>query len=124
MYCLKIPYDCGKKPWVARLTGLCKAYGFERRFVALLHDYNSLHVGNNQVMCCFFLEPGEVYEVCEDPHNRMGTRYYCRVTHKDELEKIPLEEVMAAIRLTAMQKKMVEDDEKRNGGPWPRVRSH
>lgn len=99
MHCLRVAYASGKKPWVARITGLSKTFGLKRDFVPMLHDYNSLQVGPKEIMCCFFLEAGEVYEVCEDPERSKKARYYCRITHKDELERIPLEEVMAAINL-------------------------
>jgi hypothetical protein len=124
MYCLKFEDTGGKRPWVAKITGLSSTYGLEREFLAPLRDYNAVFMGARKLTFCFILEDGEVYEVfepspCEEwaPKSRRvsmwavppnaGTRYYCRLTNKNALEKIPLDEVMAAVRVNREIKKAI-----------------
>lgn len=82
-----------KHPWVARVTGLDRKYGFKREFLRGQKDYSQANsIGSRGVYVYYPLKPG-IYEVHERVTWRRTRRYFVRV--KDaEITEISREEVM------------------------------
>lgn len=56
----------GRKPWVAKITGLSGSFGFRREFLEGQYDYSRAYgSGARGVFVHFWLETRQLYEVCE-----------------------------------------------------------
>jgi hypothetical protein len=77
-----------KRPWVAKITGMDKVFGLKREFLASFQDHSE-----EDVQYIFHLDRGEMYEVFD------GDRYFCRIKPDWSIERLPLSEVLAGIRL-------------------------
>ena len=102
MYSLRIDPSKRLKSWVAEITGKCPTYGFARTFLPAKYDYAGKYKRSQEVPKIYELEPGKLYEVYS-PIRRAVDRYFCRVTTKDELIRLPLSEVDAAVRLSELE---------------------
>lgn len=70
----------GRRPWVARITGLDDRHGLAREFERGLRDYRQADsTGSRGVWLTFVLRPGTVYEVHELVSWQRERRYFCRV---------------------------------------------
>lgn len=69
----------GRRPWVARITGLDERYGLAREFLKPLRDYrDSNSTCSRGVMLVFQLEEGSYFEVNELLSWKRERRYFCR----------------------------------------------
>lgn len=79
-----------KSVWVAEITGLSKAFKFERRFLKYQRDYSDSNgSGSRGIFDTFILETERVYEV-----NDSGFRYFCKVSGPGDIVKIKEKEVV------------------------------
>lgn len=70
----------GRRPWVARVTGLDDRHGLAREFERGLRDYREANgTGSRGVWLTFVLRPGVLYEVQELVSWQNERRYFCRV---------------------------------------------
>lgn len=81
------------QPWMARITGLDKKYGFGREFLHGQRDYSkSNSIGSRGVYEYFALSDG-LYEVHERPTWKRTRRYFIQVAGT-EIVEITREEVL------------------------------
>jgi hypothetical protein len=74
------------RPWVARIVGFDKKYGFKREFQRGQRDYSKANsIGSRGVYEYFALKPG-IYEVHERLTWKRTRRYFCRVQEAEIIE--------------------------------------
>lgn len=74
------------RPWVARITGFDKKYGFKREFQRGQRDYSKANsIGSRGVYEYFALKSG-IYEVHERPTWKRTRRYFIRVEGAEIME--------------------------------------
>lgn len=84
----------GLFPWVAKLRGTSKRFGFDREFLSGQKDYSqSNSVGSRGVVCHYHLQEGEFYDVFERVTWGKSRRYYCTIEN-NTLYELTREEVV------------------------------
>lgn len=87
-----------RKPWVARLTGLCDRYGLAREFRWHYCDYSrATRSGSRGIYFYFPLPPG-YYEMFEQVSWKHDERRYFQVHADATTTKMTREEVIACLK--------------------------
>ena len=84
----------GRRPWVARLTGLDARFGFRRDFLKGIRDYSFGKEHHTRgVYLYFFLPPG-LYETQRPISWKYNERQFIRVDNQGEIHEISKDEVV------------------------------
>lgn len=84
-----------RRPWVARLNGLDRSYGFARTFLHGNRDYREANaLGSRGIWVTFVLHTGYVYEVQELLSWRDERRFFCRVDPAGKVVEMTRDEVL------------------------------
>lgn len=85
------------QPWIARITGLDKKYGFKREFLHGQRDYSGANsIGSRGVYEYFALSDG-LYEVHERATWKRTRRYFIRV-QDTEITEVSREDILSIIK--------------------------
>lgn len=87
------------RPFVARLTGLDKRFGFQREFQRFKLDYSRANsIGSRGVFAVYLIDadPSDVFEIREQTSWRSVDRRFCRFVNGDEV-RINREEVIRCL---------------------------
>ncbi len=91
----------GRRPWVARITGLDSRHGLAREFLRPLKDYRDANsTGSRGVWLTFVLRAGALYEVHELLSWQRDRRYFCHV-EAGKLVELTREQVLAQLAVGA-----------------------
>lgn len=91
-------FDPGRRPWVARLTGVDRNGNLKRAFLDPNKDYREAKKsGDHGVYCTFVLRSGNVYEVHELINWTKRRRFFCFVDANGDAKEIELEEVLTRL---------------------------
>ena len=106
MYSLKLEPNRRARCWVAKITGKCETYHFAREFLNAKIDYREKKSRYDRDIPHYYeLEQGNLYEISE-PMRKGEDRYFARITPTNELERLPMKEVEAALKLIEMEKSL------------------
>lgn len=96
-----IVYGNGAKyrDWVAELTALDAAYGYERNFLRPQIDYSRADVYDLEgVIANYILETGKLYQVHEQVGLHDYIRYFCAVLNNGDIARLEEEAVIECLR--------------------------
>lgn len=75
-----------RRPWVAKLGGLCSTYEFQRHFMDAKKDYREANKRGNRGVWWYYCLPEGLYEIFELLSSTKDRRYFARVVDQKLVE--------------------------------------
>lgn len=86
------------RPWVARIEGLDRKFGYKRSFMRGAYDYTTTNNASSRGTYIYYAVPPGIYEVCRNVTWTRFERFFCRVDDNGNIHEISREEVEQCLK--------------------------